>query len=75
MPDRLLFYSKPKLLLIDELGYLPFERRSAHLFFQLVARRYERGSMLITTNQIVAQWGTVFGDEVLSREFSPPPVI
>ena len=45
---------------------LPFERRSAHLFFQLVARRYERGSMLITTNQLVTQWGTVFGDEVLA---------
>jgi DNA replication protein DnaC len=64
--DRLLFYSKPKLLIIDELGYLPFERRAAHLFFQLVARRYERGSMLITTNQVVTQWGTVFGDEVLA---------
>ena len=46
------------------LGYLPFERRSAHLFFQLVARRYERGSLLITTNQVVTQWGAVFGDEV-----------
>jgi DNA replication protein DnaC len=45
---------------------LPFERRSAHLFFQLVARRYERGSMLITTNQVVTQWGAVFGDEVLA---------
>ena len=44
LADRLLFYTKPKLLVIDELGYLPFERRSAHLFFQLVARRYERGS-------------------------------
>jgi IstB-like ATP binding protein len=43
-----------------------FERRSAHLFFQLVARRYERISMLITTNQPVTQWGTVFGDEVLA---------
>ena len=64
--DRLMFYSKPKLLIIDELGYLPFERRSAHLFFQLVARRYERGSLLITTNQVVTQWGTVFGDEVLA---------
>ena len=61
-----MFYSKPKLLVIDELGYLPFERRSAHLFFQLVARRYERGSLLITTNQLVTQWGTVFGDEVLA---------
>ena len=66
LADRLLFYSKPKLLVIDELGYLPFERRSAHLFFQLVARRYERGSLLITTNQLVTQWGTVFGDEVLA---------
>ena len=64
--ERLTFYSKPKLLIIDELGYLPFERRSAHLFFQLVARRYERGSTLITTNQLVTQWGTVFGDEVLA---------
>ena len=62
----MLFYTKPKLLVIDELGYLPFERRSAHLFFQLVARRYERGSLLITTNQLVTQWGTVFGDEVLA---------
>jgi DNA replication protein DnaC len=50
----------------DELGYLPFERRSAHLFFQLVARRYERASLLITTNQLVTQWGTVFGDDVLA---------
>jgi len=66
LADRLLYYTKPKLLIIDELGYLPFERRSAHLFFQLVARRYERGSLLITTNQLVTQWGGVFGDEVLA---------
>ena len=66
LADRLLFYTKPKLLIIDELGYLPFERRSAHLFFQLIARRYERGSLLITTNQLVTQWGSVFGDEVLA---------
>lgn len=51
-------------MIVDELGYLPFERRSAHLFFQLVNRRYERGSILITTNQPVTQWGTVFGDDV-----------
>jgi len=64
--EQLLFYGKPKLLVVDELGYLPFEQRSAHLFFQLVARRYERGSMLITTNQNVTQWGAVFGDQVLA---------
>ena len=66
LAERLMFFGKPKLLIIDELGYLPFERRSAHLFFQLVARRYERGSLLITTNQVVTQWGSVFGDEVLA---------
>jgi DNA replication protein DnaC len=66
LAERLGFYAKPKLLVVDELGYLPFEKRSAHLFFQLVARRYERGSMLITTNQMVTQWGGVFGDEVLA---------
>lgn len=64
--EQLTFYAKPKLLVVDELGYLPFEQRSAHLFFQLVARRYERGSMLITTNQNVTQWGAVFGDQVLA---------
>lgn len=41
-------------------------RRSANLFFQLVAKRYERASTLITTNQVVPQWGHVFGDEVLA---------
>ena len=66
LAEKLTYFSRPKLLIVDELGYLPFEKRAAHLFFQLVARRYERGSMLITTNQVVSQWGTVFGDEVLA---------
>ena len=66
LKDKLNSFAKPKLLVIDELGYLPFEKRAAHLFFQLVTRRYERGSMLITTNQLVSQWGTVFGDDVLA---------
>jgi DNA replication protein DnaC len=66
LADRLMFFSKPKLLIIDELGYLPFERRSAHIFFRLVAWRYERGSLLITTNQVATQWGAVFGDEGLA---------
>lgn len=66
LSEKLREFSKPRLLIIDELGYLPFERRSAHLFFELVARRYEKGSLLITTNQRVSDWGTVFGDEVLA---------
>ncbi|MBV9093363.1 MAG: IS21-like element helper ATPase IstB [Streptosporangiaceae bacterium] len=62
--DQLAYYGKPKLLIVDELGYLPFEKRSAHLLYQLVARRYEKGSLLVTTNQPVTQWGAVFGDEM-----------
>jgi len=66
LAEKLTEYSKPRLLIIDELGYLPFERRAAHLFFQLVNRRYEKGSLLVTTNQRVSEWGNVFGDEVLA---------
>lgn len=64
--EQIAFYSKPKLLVVDELGYLPLEKQTANLFFQLVSRRYERGSMLITTNQTVTQWGHVFGDEMIA---------
>jgi DNA replication protein DnaC len=66
LSDKLTEFCKPRLLIIDELGYLPFERRAAHLFFQLVNRRYEKGSLLVTTNQRVSEWGIVFGDEVLA---------
>lgn len=66
VPVGLAFFAKPKLLIVDELGYLPFEPNAAHLFFELVSRRYERGSMLITSNRSVGEWGTVFGDPVLA---------
>lgn len=60
LDEKLLALSKPKLLIVDELGYLPLEPDAAHLFFQLVSRRYETGAMLITSNRSVAEWGTVF---------------
>src|ERR1700751_4288926 len=66
LEERLGFFAKPKLLIVDELGYLPFEPNAAHLFFQLVSRRYERGSMLITSNRSIGEWGTVFGDAVVA---------
>jgi len=62
LEDRLTHYAKPKLLIVDELGYLPFEPNAAHLFFQLVSRRYEKGAMLVTSNRAVGEWGAVFGD-------------
>jgi DNA replication protein DnaC len=66
LEERLMNYAKPKLLIIDELGYLPFEPDAAHLFFQLVSRRYERGAMLITSNRSVGEWGAVFGDAIVA---------
>jgi len=49
-----------RLFIVNELGYLPSEKRNVHLFFQLVARHYERGSMLLTPNQLIPQWPPVF---------------
>jgi DNA replication protein DnaC len=65
LDEKLLALSKPKLLIVDELGYLPLEPDAAHLFFQLV-RRYETGAMLITSNRSVAEWGMVFADPVVA---------
>lgn len=54
------------LVIVDELGYLPMDGRRANLFFQLVATRYTRGSVVITTNVSFDAWGRLFGDEVLA---------
>jgi DNA replication protein DnaC len=57
----------PRLLIIDELGYLPFARDEANHFFQVIAQRYERGSVIITSNLPFAQWDTAFaGDATMT---------
>jgi DNA replication protein DnaC len=66
LEERLAHYAKPKLLIIDEFGYLPLEPHAAHLLFALVSRRYERGSMLVTSNRSVGEWGTVLNDAVVA---------
>jgi DNA replication protein DnaC len=66
LEEKLKQLVQPKLLVIDEIGYLPLERLGANLFFQLVSRRYERGSILITSNQSLTGWGQVFGDQVIA---------
>ncbi|MFN6311196.1 MAG: ATP-binding protein [Planctomyces sp.] len=53
-------YLKPSLLLLDELGYLPIDKRGADLLFQVVAARYESGSIVITTNRPFRDWGRIF---------------
>ena len=56
----------PKLLIVDEIGYLPLSREEASLFFRLVVRRYERASMIVTSNKSFLDWGEVFNDHVLA---------
>jgi DNA replication protein DnaC len=63
---RLAQYSKPKLLIVDELGYLPLEPQAGRLFFQLISRRYEQGSVLISSNRSVEESDEVFGDQVVA---------
>jgi DNA replication protein DnaC len=53
----------PKLLVVDEIGYLPFGREEANLFFNVVAKRYERGSMVLTSNLPFTQWASAFADD------------
>lgn len=54
------------LLIIDEVGYIPFEGDAGNLFFQLVASRYEHASLIVTSNMPFARWGDVFGDDVIA---------
>lgn len=56
----------PKVLLIDEIGYLPLTRDEASLFFRLITRRYERASLVLTSNKSFVDWGEIFGDQVLA---------
>lgn len=64
--ERLKLYCQPKLLIIDEIGYIPIDRHGAHLFFQLVSRRYEKGALILTSNRSFSQWNEIFGDSVIA---------
>ncbi|USX45207.1 IS21-like element helper ATPase IstB [Dietzia kunjamensis] len=55
-----------KLLIIDEVGYIPFDSDAANLFFQLVAHRYEQGSILVTSNMPFGRWGEIFADDIVA---------
>lgn len=66
LQQRLKVLTYPVLLVVDEIGYLPVRPGGAMLFFQLMARRYERGSTVLTSNKGFEEWGVVFGDEVMA---------
>src|SRR5213079_3560500 len=59
-------YLAPKVLVIDEVGYLPLDDLGATIFFQLVSARYERGSIILTSNKSYGDWGSIFGDSIIA---------
>jgi len=63
---RLSVLTHPSLLVIDEIGYIPISQNGAMLFFQLMSRRYEHASTVLTSNKSFDEWGSVFGDEVMA---------
>ena len=64
--ERIRFLCRASLLIVDEIGYLPVGAGAGNLFFQLVNARYERGAMILTSNRGFAEWGEVFGDQVVA---------
>lgn len=67
LESRIKHFCRYELLIIDEIGYLPVDKQGANLFFQLIAKRYEKHSTIITTNQTFNKWGDVFSDNVLAN--------
>ena len=63
---RMRVYLAPKVLIIDEMGYLPLDDMGATIFFQLVSARYERGSIILTSNKSYGDWGSIFGDPIIA---------
>ena len=58
--------SKFQVLIIDEIGYMPFDEMGAHCFFQLISRRYEKSSLIFTSNKSYGEWGDIFKDHVIA---------
>ena len=66
LDKRMRIYLRPRLLIVDEVGYLPLDPLAANLFFQLVSARYEKGSMILTSNKSIGEWDELMGDPVLA---------
>ena len=64
---RIKHFCRYELLIIDEIGYLPVDKQGANLFFQLISKRYEKHSTIITTNQTFNKWGEVFNDSIIAN--------
>lgn len=67
LEQRIKHFCRYELLIIDEIGYLPVDKQGANLFFQLIAKRYEKHSTIITTNMTFNRWGDVFDDNIIAN--------
>ena len=67
LETRLKHYAKYKLLIIDEIGYLPINKEEGNIFFQLINKRYEKSSTIITTNKEFSKWHEIFGDVIIAN--------
>jgi len=66
LDDELTRLQRIPLLIVDEVGYIPFDPQAANLMFMLVSRRYERASLIVTSNKPFSAWGEIFGDDVVA---------
>jgi len=66
LTDKLLNYSRLNLMVIDEVGYMPISKEQANLLFRLISMRYEKGSIIVTSNYNFNEWGEVFSDQVVA---------
>ena len=63
---RMRIYIAPRVLIVDQMGYLPLDDMGATIFFQLVSARYERGSIIVTSNKSYGEWDSIFGDPIIA---------
>jgi DNA replication protein DnaC len=66
LEEKVKQYCIPKVLIIDEIGYIPIDTNGAHLLFQIISRRYEHSSIIITSNRGFGQWDEIFGDTIIA---------
>lgn len=67
LEEKLKTYTNPSLLILDEIGYLPLDKLQSNLLFQVVSKRYEKGSLIVTSNKGFSDWGSIFaGDPVIA---------
>jgi DNA replication protein DnaC len=66
LAQRMHTLCRPQLLILDEMGYFSLDKRAAQFLFQLISRRYQKGSLILTSNKSYAEWGDIFADQVLA---------